>query len=188
MAEDFHEFTDAQLTALAREGQGDAFAELSLRYREMIRKKARLFEGPSAPEKEDLWQEGLLGLYGAAVTYRPDSGTAFSTYAGVCVYNRMASAARKHISGGNRALNESVSLEDAASTAVREGPETHLEVRENFRAFQEKLDQTLTPLERRALALHLCGMGRQEAAQRAGVPLRTFDNALHRVRKKLKSL
>ena len=54
--------SDVQLAALVRQGQGEAFAELSARYLGLVRGKARLFEGAAAPEKEDLWQEGLLGL------------------------------------------------------------------------------------------------------------------------------
>ena len=85
---DYQACGDARLAALVRAGQGEAFAELSARYLGLIRAKAKLFEGASAPEKEDLWQEGLLGLYAAAISYRPGRGASFPTYAGVCVYNR----------------------------------------------------------------------------------------------------
>lgn len=53
---DYQACGDAQLAALVRAGQGEAFAELSARYLGLIRAKAKLFEGASAPEKEDLWQ------------------------------------------------------------------------------------------------------------------------------------
>lgn len=185
---EFQDRSDAQLVALVRQKQGEAFAELSARYLGLIRAKARLFEGAAAPEKEDLWQEGLLGLYAAAISYRPEGGASFSTYAGVCVYNRMASAVRKHGSSANRPLNESVSLEDAGEAAVEEGPESRVELREEFRSFCKKMDVSLSPLERKVLALYLNGYRRKEAAQLAGMSLRTFDNALHRVRAKLKRL
>ena len=130
---EFQDRSDAQLAALVRQRQGEAFAELSARYLGLIRAKARLFEGAAAPEKEDLWQEGLLGLYAAATSYRPEGGASFSTYAGTCVYNRMVSAVRKHGSNANRALNQSVSLEDAGESAVEAGPESLVELREEFR-------------------------------------------------------
>ena len=119
---EFQDCSDARLAALVRERQGDAFAELSARYLGLIRAKAKLFEGAAAPEKEDLWQEGLLGLYAAAISFRPEGGASFSTYAGVCVYNRMTSAVRRHVSSGNRTLNESVPLEDAGDAAVSQVP------------------------------------------------------------------
>ena len=128
---DYQACGDAQLAALVRAGQGEAFAELSARYLGLIRAKAKLFEGASAPEKEDLWQEGLLGLYAAAISYQPGRGASFPTYAGVCVYNQMASAVRRHGSSGNRPLNESVPLEDAGEAAVEAGPEALLELRED---------------------------------------------------------
>ena len=112
---EYQDCSDVQLSALVRQGQGDAFAELSARYLGLIRAKAQRFEGASAPEKEDLWQEGLLGLYAAAVSYKPEGGAEFSTYAGVCIYNRMASAVRRHGSSGNRPLNESLPLEAAGA-------------------------------------------------------------------------
>lgn len=185
---EFQDCSDARLAALVRERQGDAFAELSARYLGLIRGKAKLFEGAAAPEKEDLWQEGLLGLYAAAISFRPEGGAAFSTYAGVCVFNRMASAVRRHVSSGNRPLNESVPLEDAGDAAVEAGPEDLLELREDFRVLQKRMGAALSPLERRVLALYLNGYRRAEAADLAGIPVRAYDNALHRVRSKLKHL
>ena len=182
---DFQNQSDAQLAALVRQGQGEAFAELSARYLGLIRDKARQFESGFAPEKEDLWQEGLLGLYAAAVSYR-EEGAAFSSYAAVCVQNRMTSAARKHSSSRNRPLNESVPLEAAGEAASHQGPESLVELREDFQAFCKKMNVSLSPLERRVLALYLSGCSRGEAAQKVGVPLRSYDNALHRVRAKLK--
>ena len=98
----------------------------------------------------------------------------------------MTSAARKHSSSRNRPLNESVPLEAAGEAASHQGPESLVELREDFQAFCKKMNVSLSPLERRVLALYLSGCSRGEAAQRVGVPLRSYDNALHRVRAKLK--
>lgn len=178
--------SDVQLAALVRQGQGEAFAELSARYLGLVRGKARLFEGAAAPEKEDLWQEGLLGLYVAAISFRQGGGASFPTYAGVCVYNRMASAVRRHASGGNRTLNESVPLEEDRPAPSRESPESLLELREDFRALCRKMNVALSPAEHRALKLYLGGCCREEAARQAGVSLRAYDNALYRAREKLR--
>lgn len=183
---ELHRWEDAQLAAQVRAGRGEAFAELSARYLGLIRAKARSFEGAAAPEKEDLWQEGLLGLYLAATTFNPEAGAAFSTYAGACVYNRMASAVRRHASGRNRPLNESVPLEEDRPAPTGQGPEARLELREEFSALCRRMESSLSPAERRALALYLGGCPRAEAARRAGVSLRAYDNALHRAREKLK--
>ena len=88
MPEEYASFSDAQLADCVRSGDPEAFVELSSRYLWLVRAKAGLFSGPAAPEKEDLFQEGLLGLYAAALTYQPAAGASFATYSGVCVYNR----------------------------------------------------------------------------------------------------
>ena len=127
-----------------------------------------------------------MGLYVAAISSRQEGGASFPTYAGVCVYNRMASAVRRHASGGNRTLNESVPLEEDRPAPSRESPESLLELREDFRALCRKMNVALSPAERRALKLYLGGCCREEAARQAGVSLRAYDNALYRAREKLR--
>ena len=85
-------------------------------------------------------------------------------------------------------LNESVPLEELRSSAAGEEPQVFLELRENFQSFWKELERSLSPLERRALGLYLNGVPRQEAAQRLSLSPRTYDNALHRARKKIKAL
>lgn len=188
MDENFTTFTDSKLAECVRAGEPDAFVELSARYQWLVRSKAAQFAGPAAPEKEDLYQEGFLGLYAAAMAYREGGGASFSTYAGVCVYNRMASAARRHMSAGNRTLNESLPLETAGDLPVPAGgPQDLLEVRENYAAMWRRIDSLLTPLERKALELYLGGCRREEVPEKAGMTVKAFDNAMHRVRLKLRT-
>lgn len=188
MPEEYASFSDAQLADCVRSGDPEAFVELSSRYLWLVRAKAGLFSGPAAPEKEDLFQEGLLGLYAAALTYQPAAGASFATYSGVCVYNRMVSTARRHQSAGNRPLNESLPLESAGEVPMPAGgPQDLLELRETYRSMWRRINSILTHLERRALALHLSGCRREEVPKRAGMPLKTFDNAMHRVRRKLRN-
>ena len=188
MAEEYEGFSDGQLAGQVRAGDAEAFVELSARYAGLVRSKAAQFAGPAAPEQEDLLQEGFLGLYAAALSYK-ESGASFATYAGVCVYNRMVSAARSYRSPGNRPLNESLSLDLAGELPNPiSGPEDAYELRESYQSMWRRVDGCLTPLERRVLRLHLAGCKRGEVEDRAGISLKTFDNALHRARLKLKNL
>ncbi len=185
---DYRTVNDRELARLVQEKDSDAFAELSSRYLWLIRAKASLFQGPSAPEQEDLFQEGFLGLFAAAASFSQQGGASFSTYAGTCVYNRMASASRKHKSLKNRPLNESLSL-DSADTAVMAsegGPEEILEFQDQLQRLFRRLNGALSPLERKALSLYLSGCGRSQITARSGMSLKTFDNAMYRVRGKLK--
>lgn len=188
MAQRYQELSDEQLAALVREGDPEAFAQLCSRHLGMIRGKARAFLGVCALEQEDLWQEGFLGLYAAAVSYRPQGGASFSTYAGACVYRRMVSAARKQGNSGNRPLNESLPLEDLVAQPGEESPQALVELRERFGALQRRMEESLTPMERQVLGFHLSGCSREEIAGKTGLSQKSVDNALHRARKKLRDL
>lgn len=188
MSQDYESVSDTELIVRAKENDCAAFGELSGRYFWLIRSKARMFEGSSAPEKEDLFPEGLWGLYVAAITFDQEKEAGFPTYAGVCIYNRMVTAVRRHGSNKNRALNESLPLDSAAGflSKEEEQPEAQLELQENFQQMLEELRKPLSPLERRAFDCYLSGLHRSEITEKTGLSLKVFDNALHRVRRKLK--
>lgn len=182
--------SNAQLIERVRKGDADAFAALSARYLWLIRAKAHKFAGAAAPETEDLTQEGLLGLYAAATTFKEQAEASFTTYAGVCIYNRMASAVRRYGNSGNRTLNESLSLDsgDAQGLAAGEDPGAAIELQEWLGQLRYRLEGALSPLERRVLALYLSGCKRQEMPAELGIPQKSCDNALHRVRAKLRGM
>ncbi len=190
MSRNYQDLSDGQLIDKIKGENYDAFAELGARYLWLIRIKAAQFEREASLEREDLCQEGFLGLYLAARSYEKKNGAAFKTYAGVCIQNRMTSAVRTHKSMGNRPLNESVSLETAgdAPAAFWDEPEALVELRESFEGVLLKMKLALSPLERRALSLYLSGFKRREIPEKTGLSLKTFDNALGRVRNKLRSL
>lgn len=176
---------DPELAKQVRGGDPQAFVELSSRYIGLIRKKAAMFCGPYVPETEDLIQEGFLGLYRAALGYREDGGGSFGTYAGACVYNQMATAVRSNATAGNRTLNQALPLTEAGElTELCMGPQDLLETREQFDSMWRRLE--LTPLERRVLDLYLSGCKRSEVQERSGIEQRAFDNALYRIRSKLR--
>ena len=170
--------SNAQLISRVRQGDADAFAALSARFLWLIRAKAHRFAGAAAPDTEDLTQEGLLGLYAAATSFKEGAAASFTTYAGVCVYNRMASAVRRYGSSGNRTLNESLSLDPGAA----------VELQEWLGQLRQRLEAALSPLERRVLALYLSGCPRRELPKRLGISQKSCDNALHRVRSKLRGM
>ena len=84
-------YPDQQLAALVRDGDPDAFLELTSRYMTLIRAKAAPFHGTML-EADDLCQEGLLGLLDAVRSFREDGGASFRTYAGTCITNRIIMA------------------------------------------------------------------------------------------------
>lgn len=178
--------SDLQLLSLVKENDAEAFSELSERYLWLVRENARRFVCPGSLETDDLLQEGLMGLYVAALSWQEGGGSSFRTYAGICISRRMTDAVRIHSSGKNRPLNESVPLESADVDLAGEGPEFTVELRERFQAALRKLEGTLSPLERLCLLLYLEGEPRSEIPQKTGISLKAYDNALRRAREKLR--
>lgn len=164
-----------ELIAAARAGNEDAFAHLVSRYAGTLhRLSARL---ATAAERDDMAQEGLLGLLAAVQTYR--GGTAaFSTYAHACMRNRMVSAAR-------RAHALSATADAPSSVATADTPEHLLERREDLRALRASLRRQLSAREYQVLTLYLRSYSYEEIAAALGVGRKAVDNALQRARRKL---
>lgn len=183
------DYTDSQLACLVSNGNSDAFVELTARYMSLIRVKAAPFRCTML-EADDLCQEGLWGLLCAARTYDATGKAAFRTYAGVCISNRIIMAYRAAASRKNSPLNDFVSLSDDGlemdmpdSTT---NPETVLMDRESVIAIQQRIQQNLSKIEQQVLILYLSGCSYHEVAAKLGVTSKAVDNALQRVRLKLK--
>lgn len=193
MSMEYQMMEDSELAQRIRSGEYQAFSELDRRYRRLIRQKAGQFSGISQSEKEDLVQEGFVGLFAAAKTFRSDKNTSFQTYAGVCIGNHLISAVRKYMAQKNAALNTSLPLtlseETGDAPAAQDGnPQTVVEQKESFRLFDQQIREKLTELEYHAMMLHVSGVRRVQIPKEAGISLKAYDNALHRVRRKLKNL
>lgn len=185
------DFTDSQLAELVKKGNPDAFAELMARYIPLIRCKAAPFHSARL-EADDLCQEGLVGLYNAALAYDSSNGAAFKTYAGICIANRMIMAYRAALSRKNKPLSDFVSLSDETHSelALRADawdPEAMLASREGIGQLWRKIRSALSGLEFRVLQLYLSGYSYSEIAGRLDITPKAADNALQRARLKLKS-
>ena len=184
-------FTDGQLAGLVKEGDSDAFAELTARYMSLIRHKAAPFHSARL-ETDDLCQEGLVGLLNAARAYDSKNRAAFRTYAGVCIANRMIMAYRSALSRKNEPLSNFVSLSDGGDLSLPGGaagwdPETALASSEGVDQLWRRIRSVLSPLEFRVLRLYLSGYSYAEIARRLAIAPKAADNALQRARLKLKS-
>lgn len=189
------ELSDQQVAELVNEGNMDAFVELTARYMGLIRGKASAFRGVPI-DAEDLYQEGLLGLLHAAHSYRSSGSASFKTYAGVCIYHQMVTACRSALSRKNLPLHNFVSFHDAEQNDCWTNslmsdqianPETLLIDRENLEGLRARINQSLSKMEQEVLFLYLNGCTYQEIAQKQEVTVKAVDNAIQRVRKKLKN-
>ena len=187
MDQELSMLTDQELAALYRSGDQAAFQKLSARYFFIIRYKASEFYG-SGMEPDDLFQEGLLGLLNAVESYNADGKASFRTYAGVCIRNKIISAVRSFQSERNKLNNEHCSFDDVQNvpSAPETEPETAFVIREAFEGFQDYIRNELSEKEFEVLELYVEGKSYDEISQKLGISRKSCDNAIQRIRKKLR--
>ncbi|MBQ6602412.1 MAG: sigma-70 family RNA polymerase sigma factor [Eubacterium sp.] len=193
MTKNYDDFTDEELIVRLRGGEADIEDFLMNKYKYLVRKKARVLflEGG---DTEDLLQEGMWGLFKAIREYQPDRGASFATFADVCVRRQLYSAIAAAGRNKHRPLNESLSLSEMEENKVHlsAGPESDPEyvvLREEEQAeLQKKVWEALSPLEKKVLELYLSGMDYLQIAEKLGRTGKSIDNALQRIRNKIKAL
>lgn len=179
--------SDKELVERYNAGAQEAFRQLAARYYIIVRKRASEFQGLGI-ETDDLFQEGMLGLHNAVCTYNSHKGASFSTYAGVCIRNRLISALRACNAEKNRINKEHFPIEDAEylPSSPESEPENLLISREALENLEEYLKENLSEAESRVLALYIEGRTYEEISGMLGISRKACDNAIQRVRKKLK--
>ena len=193
MTKNYDDFTDEELIVRLRGGEADIEDFLMNKYKYLVRKKARVLflEGG---DTEDLLQEGMWGLFKAIREYQPDRGASFATFADVCIRRQLYSAIAAAGRNKHRPLNESLSLSEMEENKVHlsAGPESDPEyvvLREEEQAeLQKKVWEALSPLEKKVLELYLSGMDYLQIAEKLGRTGKSIDNALQRIRNKIKAL
>ncbi|MBQ1985825.1 MAG: sigma-70 family RNA polymerase sigma factor [Clostridia bacterium] len=180
--------SDESLVHAFQSGNREVFSELVARYLNLVRIKARSFREIFSLEREDLYQEGLLGLFDAASSFIADGRASFETYAGHCINNRIVSAVRRSASKKNALLNFAVPIEEIAglNANTETDPVAVLETRDELDRVLETIHISLSDFERNVLSLYLGGYKRSEIKDKLSVSPRSVDNAMMRVRKKLR--
>lgn len=189
------------LALLARVASNDSAAmeELLELYKGLVRYKASSMFMAGA-DAEDVIQEGMIGLFKAIRDYKPDQGMMFSSFAGYCIMSQITDAVRGASRQKHRPLNESLSLQGSASADSEQNlkwldliaaqnhnnPEQQLLNQEKQLLLQEFIQQRLSPRERQIVLLYLQSLSYQQIASYIGCTVKSVDNALHRVRNKMK--
>lgn len=166
--------------AIAALSSDDAYSELISRYLPSVRRLARVYTKSSA-DRDDLVSEGILGLMNAVKTYSADKGAGFSTYAGVCINNRMLSALKK--SARIQKREEPLEKLDAPGGS---SPEKIIIDREALSEIFSEVSENLTELERTVFGQYLGGASYGDIAKNLDIDRKAVDNALARVRRKLR--
>lgn len=194
----YEEMTDETLIELIRAGDTLAEETLYTRCKQVVRGKARTYFLVGA-DREDIIQEGMIGLYKAVCDYEFGKQASFRAFAELCITRQIITAIKGATRKKHMPLNSYVSLSrpvyedgdaertliDVLSSAHVSDPEETLIGRENYEAIAEDIERTLSRLEKQTLALYLQGLSYQQIAQVLGRSTKCVDNAIQRVKKKL---
>ena len=190
--------SDDQLVLRFQGGEHEAVAVLLDRYRRFARAKARgyfLIGG----DADDIEQEGLIGLYKAARDFRPDRQSSFRAFAELCITRQVITAVKTATRQKHRPLNQYVSIsgvrggDDAGERSVEDLLESHNvadpadEVVSNERMadIRRSMTEMLSSLEVDVLRLYVEGKSYQEIGEQLGRHVKSIDNALQRIKRKL---
>ena len=150
-----------------------------------IEKRASSYK-PNGFGKEDLIQEGLIGLLSAVHTYKEDKGASFSAYAKKCISNRMNSFIRGHLSLKNKPLSGYTSLEEEPLFSESD-PAEKVQEKEALEAFKDKLSEALSEKEKSVLEFYLNGSSIKAIAALEKTEEKSVQNTLYRIRRKIKN-
>ena len=194
---DFEGMPDEDIVELAQEADGAALEYLLNKYKNFVRTKARSYFLIGA-DHEDIVQEGMIGLYKAIRDFRPDKLSSFRAFAELCITRQIITAIKTATRQKHIPLNSYVSLntplydEESDRTlldVIIEGratnPEELIIGQEDLSSINHKIDEVLSGLEQEVLRAYLDGKSYQEIADNLGRHVKSIDNALQRVKRKL---
>lgn len=193
----FEGMTDEQIAQCARDGDELALEVLLNKYKNFVRSKARSYFLIGA-DHEDIVQEGMIGLFKAIRDFRPDKLSSFRAFAELCVTRQIITAIKTATRQKHIPLNSYVSLNrpiydeesdrtlmDVISEVQMAGPEELLISQEDYSNVESRISQVLSELEMEVLTSYLEGKSYQEIAKELNRHVKSIDNALQRVKRKL---
>jgi RNA polymerase sporulation-specific sigma factor len=196
----YEDLTDEAVAELARNYDGDALEFLLNKYKNFVRAKARSYFLIGA-DREDIVQEGMIGLYKAVRDFRSSKLSSFRAFAELCITRQIITAIKTATRQKHRPLNSYVSLNkpaydeesdrmliDVISSAKVSNPEDIIIGKEDFSTIETKMGKLLSPLEMQVLRKYIEGKSYFEVADELGRSVKSVDNALQRVKNKLEKL
>ena len=179
--------TDSELVALCQNGREDAFTVLLRRYQPLVCSQVAAWH-LKPQDAEDFTQEAWIALFHAIHCFNPEKGASFSSFLKVCIQNKLTSAARRHQAADRFST---VSLDDEKlppDSLTVDDPTGSILEEKSTEDFLVLLRDQLSPRETRVLTLFLQGLSYREIAAQLSVSVKTVDNALCRIRRKVRQL
>ena len=193
----FAGLTDEEIVSQAQQHDDAAVEYLLYKYKNFVRSKARSYFLIGA-DHEDIVQEGMIGLYKAIRDYQPERLSSFRAFAELCITRQIITAIKTATRQKHVPLNSYVSLnkpiydEESDRTLMdvivegrAQNPEDLIIGQEDLVSIRDRVDQVLSSLEQDVLNAYLDGKSYQEIADKLGRHVKSIDNALQRVKRKL---
>lgn len=197
MLSKFDYLSDEDIVQAVHDNDSEALEYLINKYRNFVRAKARSYFLIGA-DREDIIQEGMIGLYKAIRDFRGDKLASFKAFAELCITRQIITAIKTATRQKHIPLNSYVSLDkpiydeesdrtllDVICGSQVSDPEELVINQEEFTGLEDKMSEILSDLERKVLMLYLDGRSYQEIAVDLNRHVKSIDNALQRVKRKL---
>lgn len=187
--EKLYKLTESDILSLAKEGDNKAFDPIITKYRSLVETVVSKYSD-SPIEREDLIQEGMIGLLAAVKSYEAGKGATFNTYCSTCINNSIQTALRKVNRRKDVPKSSVIPLEEEfvnGTTASLSAEDSFL-AQESVSVLTRQLNNNLSKFENNVLRLHMVGCSYNEIAEKLGKNPKAIDNALQRIRKKLKAV
>ena len=196
---ELRQLEDNDLVARVRAGDERCVEILLDRYRNFARSKARSYF-LAGSDKEDVVQEGMIGLFKAIRDFDLEQDTPFRAFAELCISRQILTAIKTANRHKHRPLNSSISLDAPAygdddsdrsvgdnlvASSVASDPVELVISAEEIEAIRNNMSDTLTELEGDVLRLYMDGKSYEEIAGALGNHVKSIDNALQRIKRKL---
>ena len=193
----YEDMRDEDIVELARKGDCSALEYLFEKYKSFVRFKSRSYFLVGA-DGEDIFQEGMIGLYKAIRDYDKDKRASFRVFAEICITRQIITAIKSATRQKHIPLNSYISLNkpiydeetdrtllDIVSGTKITDPEELVISNEELYFMEGQIEELLSELEREVLISYLDGKSYQEIAKEMDRQVKSIDNALQRVKKKL---
>jgi len=187
---------DKVLLEQINNGSNDALETLLNKYKELVNMKVGKYFIIGA-EREDIYQEGMIGLYKAIKSFNTEKQNSFKTFANLCIERQLITAIKTSNRQKHQPLNSYLSLNASAydddndtalievfNSSTVEDPLETLTKKEYYKTVEDKIEENLSDFEKQVLHRYARGESYVSIAEKLDSPVKSIDNAIQRIRKK----
>ena len=195
----YNNLTDEEIISQIKQGDESALVYLLEKYKDIVNAKVGKYFIIGA-EREDVIQEGMIGLFKAIKDFNPEKQNTFKSFANICVERQLITAIKSSNRQKHMPLNSYLSLNisaydeqesnsdstliDIFNSNLIEDPLDTITKKEYFENLEKTIDESLSDFEKKVLNRYINGDSYVQIAEKLDAPVKSIDNAIQRIRKK----